>query len=163
MFNYFKENFSTPLKRNVEFFHPHSNRSSNILTPLTSRPPPTAGLKMTKPLPTISYTREGYTECADRDARANIYKICLISTYLLSRALRFRICKRLVTIFTQCLVSSLWSNLQFKAYMLSAKYGTTGHVNDPAYEIYKLWIFTIFARTIFRAVLKSAHLGVREK
>ena len=44
-------NVSTPLKRNVKNLHPPKAGLQIFLTFLTSRPSPTAGLKMTNPLP----------------------------------------------------------------------------------------------------------------
>ena len=48
--NYFKGNFSTPLKRNVQYFHPPSSRSSKNFDPLTCRPPPYCWVKNDQPL-----------------------------------------------------------------------------------------------------------------
>jgi hypothetical protein len=48
--NYFKGNFSTPLKRNVQFFHPPQAGLQKMLTPSPVDHHLTAGLKMTNPL-----------------------------------------------------------------------------------------------------------------
>ena len=48
--NHFKGNFSTPLKKNVQFFHPPQAGIQKILTPLTCRPPPYCWVKNDLPL-----------------------------------------------------------------------------------------------------------------
>ena len=51
--NYFKGNFSTPLKRSVNFFHPTEAGLQKILTPLTCRPTPYCWVKNDQPLKAI--------------------------------------------------------------------------------------------------------------
>ena len=62
-FEIFQSEFFNPLKRNVQFFHPPSSRSSKNFDPLTCRPPPTAWLKITNPLSKISYNNRFFQSC----------------------------------------------------------------------------------------------------
>ena len=61
--------------------------------------------------------------------------------------------------FTQSLISRIKLPIHLTQIIPMQRYD----MYDHAYKILKFEKFDLFARTIIRAVLKFAHLGVREK